>query len=372
MANEEQLAMFHEGVEAWNAWRKKNRDVWIDLSYMWFNGGWESSMAINLAGAYLYEANFMRAAMPKADFRKADVRGANFHGAHLDGARFDGASASGARFSGAWLNGASFQRASLDDANFVWARLERADLREARLRHATFVGTDLTRANLAGCSIYGISVWRPKLDDVIQTNLVITPNDEPSVTVDNLEVAQFIYLLLHNEKIRDVIDTVGKKAVLILGRFTTARKQILDAIRNDLRARGYLPILFDFQKPKSKDLTETISILAHMARFVIADLTDAKSIPQELSAIVPHLPSVPVQPILLTSQQEYSMFEHWPRFPWVLDPFSYEDQTHLIEHLEEKVIAPPEKRIQGKMTESSELEQAKLRIKELEEQLAKV
>jgi hypothetical protein len=372
MANEEQLAIFHKGVEAWNAWRKKNREVRIDLSYMRFNGAWQSSMAINLAGAYLYEANFIRASMPKADFREADVRGVNFHGAQLDRARFDGATASDARFSGAWLNGASFQRADLRDANFVGTRLERADFREATLRHATFVGTDLTRANLAGCSIYGISVWQPHLEGVIQTNLVITPPDEPTVTVDNLEVAQFIYLLLHNEKIRDVIDTVGKKAVLILGRFTTPRKKILDAIRDNLRARGYLPILFDFERPKSKDLTETISILAHMARFVIADLTDAKSIPQELSAIVPHLPSVPVQPILLASQDEYGMFEHWPRFPWVLDLFSYEDQTHLIGHLEEKVIAPAEKRIQGKMTEGSELEQAKQRIKELEERLARV
>lgn len=371
MANAEQLAIFDKGVEAWNAWRSEFPDAQIDLSYMRFNGAWQSSLPINLAGVYLYEANFIRASMPKANFREADVRGVDFHGAHLDGAQFDGASASHARFSGAWLNEASFQNADLRDANFVASRLVRADLRDANLQHATFVGTDLTCANLFGCSVYGISAWKPHLEGVIQTNLVITPPDEPTVTVDNLEVAQFIYLLLHNEKIRDVIDTVGKKAVLILGRFTTARKQILDAIREDLRARGYLPILFDFQKPKSKDLTETISILAHMARFVIADLTDAKSIPQELSAIVPHLPSVPVQPILLASQKEYGMFEHWPRFPWVLDPFPYEDRTDLIEHMEDRIIAPAEKRIQGKMTETGELERAKRRIKELEARLAR-
>jgi len=35
-------------------------------------------------------------------------------------------------------------------------------------------------------------------------NLVITPEDEPEITVDNIEVAQFIYALLHNQKIRDV------------------------------------------------------------------------------------------------------------------------------------------------------------------------
>ena len=36
--------------------------------------------------------------------------------------------------------------------------------------------------------------------------LVITRWDEPTITVDNIEVAQFIYLMLHNQKIRDVID----------------------------------------------------------------------------------------------------------------------------------------------------------------------
>ena len=37
----------------------------------------------------------------------------------------------------------------------------------------------------------------------------------PRFTVDNIEVAQFIYLLLHNQKIRDVIDTITSKTVLI-------------------------------------------------------------------------------------------------------------------------------------------------------------
>jgi len=49
-------------------------------------------------------------------------------------------------------------------------------------------------------------------------NLIITDDNEPTITVDNLEVAQFIYLLLNNQKIRDVIDTITSKVVLILGR----------------------------------------------------------------------------------------------------------------------------------------------------------
>jgi hypothetical protein len=120
--------------------------------------------------------------------------------------------------------------------------------------------------------------------------LVITDNYEPTVTVDNIEVAQFTYLLLNNQKVRDVIDTITSKAVLILGRFTDERKAVLYAIREELRKRNYLPILFDFDKPTSQTTDETITLLARMSRFVIADISDAKSVLQELRAIVPDLP----------------------------------------------------------------------------------
>ena len=101
---------------------------------------------------------------------------------------------------------------------------------------------------------------------------------------------------------------------MILGRFTPERKPILDVIKDELRARDYPPILFDFKRPSSRDTRETVSTLAHMARFVIADITDARSIPAELESIVYQLLSVPVQPLILSSDYEYGLFEHIRRF----------------------------------------------------------
>jgi hypothetical protein len=98
-----------------------------------------------------------------------------------------------------------------------------------------------------------------------------------------------------------------RRAALILGRFTEERKPVLEALRQELRRRKYLPILFDFEKPSSCSTDETITLLARMARFVIADISDAKSVLQELRAIVPDLPSVPVQPIILEMQEEPGM-----------------------------------------------------------------
>ena len=149
---------------------------------------------------------------------------------------------------------------------------------------------------------------------------------------------------MRNEKIRDVIDTIGKKAVLILGRFTPERKAVLDALREELRKRDYLPILFDFEKPASQDLTTTVSTLAHLSRFIIADLTDPSSIPYELA--VHATTPVPIQPILLSGNAEFAMFvDLRRRYGWVLPTQAYDDLRQLIAELGERVIRPAEDKV---------------------------
>ena len=285
MANEEHVAILKKGVAAWNEWRRENPDIRPNLS------------GANLRRAHLYGADLSRADLSRADLSEAGLSGADLSGADLS----------------------------------------RADLSEAPL-----VSADLTGANLTGSRVYGVSVWRSKLEGAKQQNLVITRIDEPQITVDHIEVAQFIYVMLNNQKIRDVIDTITSKVVLILGRFTDERKAVLNALREELRKRNYLPVLFDFSVPATRDITETVSLLARMARFVVADITDAKSIPQELAVIVPDLPSVPVQPLLLEGSAEYGMFEHFKRYPWVLETYRYASSERLIAGLAEHVIDPAE------------------------------
>jgi uncharacterized protein YjbI with pentapeptide repeats len=380
MANEEHLARLGRGVKPWNQWRSAHPDIQPDLRHAYLreailpnaNFSYADLAGADLRRANLRYANLYAADLPKAnlvwaDLRQADLSRADLYQANLSGADLRqacllkaelsqadlssadltraylaSANLSGANLTGVVLCEAHLRQASLCEANLTDAELYKADFVEAHLTRARVVGSNLEGANLTGCRVYGIAVWDVNLVQAIQSDLVISPPYEPVITVDNLEVAQFIYLLLHNEKIRQVIDTITSKAVLILGRFTPERKAVLDAIREELRRRNYLPILFDFEAPGSRDLTETISTLAHMARFVIADITEAKSIPQELERIVPGLPSVPVQPLLQISAGEYGMFEHFKRYPWVLETYQYESLEEVIAALPDKVIAPAE------------------------------
>jgi uncharacterized protein YjbI with pentapeptide repeats len=382
MANDEHVALLKQGVDAWNAWREANPDILPDLiganlSKAGLSGANLSKADLgfaNLSGAKLSGAKLSGAWLKEADLSKADLSGAILYEAYLPLANLSGAKLIGAKLSeadlsyaklrraklgraqlrqakliGADLSEADLNRAGLSKADLSAADLTEANLIEADLRAVTMLNTDLTGADLTGCHIHGVSAWGLKLERTKQQNLVITTFEEPTITVDNIEVAQFIYLMLHNQKIRDVIDTITSKAVLILGRFTDERKAVLDALREELRKRNYLPILFDFDVPATRDITETVSLLARMARFIIADLTDPSSIPKELEAIVPTL-AVPVQPLLEGASRPYAMFKDYWKYDWVLPVHRYDGIEPLLATLAEKVIAPAE----GKVKELEE------------------
>jgi uncharacterized protein YjbI with pentapeptide repeats len=341
-----------DGVREWNERRGRGEGI-PDLRGAHLAGA--RLGRADLPGAHLVAAELHRAVLSGVDLRGADLAGArlgeaDLAGAHLERAHLGGADLAGAflgcahlveadlrdaRLSGAVLIGADLSGANLGGANLIGARLgganlSGADLSGANLGGASMVQTDLRGAKLHDCFIFGISAWRIVTDEQTeQANLVISHGGDPILTVDNLKVAQFIDLLLNNAEIRQAIDTITSKVVLILGRFTPERKALLDAVREALRHHDYLPILFDFQGPASRGFTETVSTLARMARFVVADLTDATEVRQELRAIVPDLPSVPVQPLILASQAEFVTFQDFRPYTWVGSPHETDHKARL-------------------------------------------
>jgi uncharacterized protein YjbI with pentapeptide repeats len=338
-----------------------------DLSNMYLGGANLATTDLshaNLASSYLARADLSHsnlddvnlnnstlraAALTKVTARRAQASEASFVNADFSGGNWEAANFENAILDGAVIERANLRLVNLRGASLVGTRivncdLHQADLTGADLRHADFVECDVTAITLREASVYGTAAWGLVGKPADSTNLVITPEGEPEVVVDDLEVAQLLYLLLYDAKVRRVIDAVTSSLVLILGRFTQERLEVLELIRSELRNRGYSPVLFNFEKPANRDLTEAISTLAHLARFVIADITDARSVPQELERIVPGLPSVPVLPILKAGSTEYAMFEHFKRYPWVLPVSEYGDSTELLDSLGRAIIERAEAR----------------------------
>lgn len=394
MANEEQLSILKQGVEVWNQWRFENNEVKVDLSQAELIGA-------DLKGVDFIKANLYRANLSEADLRDARLREAYCSEAILCGADFTGADLSNAHLSKADLKGAHLRQANcnytylaranlsgadlreaylnraqleeaqlqgadlsranlgnarlgfadlsqtklreadLSDANLRAADLRDADLSDANLTGAILVGTKLDKANISRSSVYGVNVWDVEGELEEQMDLIITRRGEPIITVDNIKVAQFVYLILNNEEIREVINTLTSKSVLILGRFSLPdRKEILDGLKIKLREYDLLPIVFDFDRPSDQDFTETIKTLAGMSYFVIADVTNPKSSPLELQATVPDY-QVPFVPIIQEGEMPFSMLANLQtKYNWVLDTISYDSLDTLIEILKAHIIDP--------------------------------
>ncbi|MDA2919837.1 pentapeptide repeat-containing protein [Desulfobacterota bacterium AH_259_B03_O07] len=380
MANRAHLAILNKGTDAWNKLRKENPEIepdfskadlsGADLSEVDLSGADLSGANLNLAnlgganlsgadlsganlnladisgahlnwahlsGAYLYRANLSGSNLSRADFSSwADLCEADLTGADLTGADLTGANLSGSN-----LSKVNLSRARLTGANLSGANLFDANLSDANLKRAILVETDLKNVKLTNCHIYGISAWNLRGKPKEQQNLIITHEEEATITVDNLEVAQFIYLLLNNQKIRDVIQTIGQKAVLILGRFSPPeRKEVLNKIRERVRELGYLPMMFDFEGAKERDFTETIKVLAGLSLFVIVDITNPKSAPLELQATVPDY-MIPFVPIIQKGEVPFSMFKDLTKYDWVLKPVrEYDTKETLLVMLEKAIIKP--------------------------------
>lgn len=384
MANEDHIRILQQGVEVWNSWIYESirldsclEDMDSSIVHPDLSGA--DLPDANLSGAQLMGANLSWANLVEVDLSEADVVEANLSGANLSGANLEKANLSDVNFYRANLSGASLSHSNLYKADLSWtdlsyaylgnasvshATLYRADLSGANcssanfiwtnLIHSTLTGTDLKKSKLKHCWVYGVSAWDLQIsEETDQSDLIVNRREEDPIYVDDIEVAQLVYLLLDNKKLRNVIETITSKAVLILGRFTPERKLVLEAVRKKLRDFGYLPILFDFDRPNSRDFTETVAILARLARFIVADITEPRSIPKELEAVVTDV-AIPVVSLIESSDRPYGMFRDYWKYGWVLETHNYNDLQDLLMSFNDNVVAPAEAKL-------FELEKARLR-----------
>jgi Pentapeptide repeats (8 copies) len=329
MANPEHLEILKRGVKKWNQWREENPKIKPDLT------------GANLRGRRLKSVDFKDANLSRAILTECDLSGANLTKAKLVKTTLrDGILA------GAILYSAILRQSDCRDAFLRWADLSRADFTDANLSNADLRRTHLarsvfTRADISGCAVYGSAIWNVELEGAVQTDLVITEHDELQITVDDLEVAQFVYLILNNKNIRNAINSLTSKAVLILGRFTVPkRKAVLDGLREKLREFNLLPIVFDFHRPADRDYTETIQTLAGMSMFVIVDVTSPKSTPLELEATVKQF-KIPYIPIIDVSvdRRPFSMLDDLQKsFHWVLKTLKYKSKDQLLNNIKVAII----------------------------------
>ena len=143
----------------------------------------------------------------------------------------------------------------------------------------------------------------------------------------------------------EILSELTRRRVLILGRFTGRRLKILKAIQARLaeHPNRYIAELFTFARPESRDLIESIIGFASLSRFIVADLSEPKSVQSELEAIVKNFLSVPVVPLISRTGKEYATFASIQRRENVAKPtVRYRDLDDLLEKLDDEVVPKAE------------------------------
>jgi len=139
----------------------------------------------------------------------------------------------------------------------------------------------------------------------------------------------------------EIMSELTRRRVLILGRFIGRRLKILEAIQEHLarHPNRYIAELFTYRRPESRDLVESVVGFAALSRFIIADLSEPRSIQSELEAIVPRFLSVPVVPVINRTGKEWATFSSLQREQNVIKPtLRYRDLDDLLSKLVDEIV----------------------------------
>ena len=327
MAHPHHLEQLDKGTAAWNTWRMEHPDLRPDLSLAQLEG--RDLDGADLSGTNLRRTQLRNASLVNAAIMDADLRGATLMGADLRQAALNRSILIAANLSAATLQGAE-----LDDANLRGANLSRANLQGASLRYTILVEADLSGADLTGCAIYGVSAWNTRLDGAIQEHLALSRSPalahsgpEPALTVDNLEAAQFLYLLAQNAYTSAIHSSLTRHIILICGQFTSERKAAYQTILPDLWERNYVPVFVDVLTLEAHTHIALINALIGISSGVVVDLSDVP----HTGVMFPRR-SIPVQPVLMEGKVEREVFPMF--YHQMLPIYRYDTMASLRSCLE--------------------------------------
>lgn len=106
------------------------------------------------------------------------------------------------------------------------------------------------------------------------------------ITVNDIEIAQIIYLILNNEKISNIITSMRTKGALILGSFDKDSMPVLTKLTEILSKHDLIPMIFYFKAPKAHRFMETVKTMVLLSRFVIVDLSKRSGQLYEIANLV--------------------------------------------------------------------------------------
>ena len=290
MTQDDPSKILMRGAAAWNLWRSQNPAPLTFSAPNWYDcpgpGG------VQLKGKNLVDFSAMN--LSGTSIIRAFAEGLNLRNAVFEGSHFEEGDFSRADFCGATFRGTKFNKTILTGAN---------------LDGATFVNCNLNRVNLVGASfcvkeitetvVYGIAAWDlVTSDEMKQSKLVIEKTydlysdliqqGKIPMMVDDIELAQFVHYLDDHKKMRNTLNILNDKGVLLLGRFKDGGLERLYSVREWLESKGYIAMIFDFARPDSLSKIETAVTMAGLSKFIFVDLSGG-SVPDELRAIVHEL-----------------------------------------------------------------------------------
>lgn len=293
----------------WEDWINANQS-----SVSYFNGNIDSIRNPNWHGSFYKGENaydFSGIHLKDVMIFKPFGEGLNIQNSVFENVFFDDGDFSRANFRNCMFINTKFNKTIFTDAGFAGATFINCNLNRVNLTNADFQVEEITET-----VIYGISSWDIHVSEKSkQSKLVIEKTyqlfseiiEEGRIPlmVDNIELAQFIYYLSNHKKMRDTINILNKRGVLLLGKFKDGGLERLYKLRDWFANQNYLPMIFDFDRPPSLDYTETIVTMSGLSKLVVADLS-GDSVPQELHAILTNF----VKPVVVYHDSApYSMLK---------------------------------------------------------------